>query len=162
MINVLHRDGTRDVRPTQSPPTPAVPDPAAPTVGEIMSDDVTCVHADVLVEDAARVLDEQLIGAVPVVDDAFRPIGVLSKTDIVRIEAHSDRPAPAIVRRVMTPLTRTLPPTAPLWEAAAVMGYESFHHIVVIDSRSTVIGILSSLDIVKWFARREGWPSHKR
>ena len=51
---------------------------------EMMTRDVTCVTADFSVEDLTALLLERNISGVPVVDVDGRPIGVVTKTDLLR------------------------------------------------------------------------------
>lgn len=57
----------------------------APTlVSEIMTNDVLCVREDVGVETIRLLFVEKGISGAPVVDDQGKPVGVISKTDLVR------------------------------------------------------------------------------
>src|SRR5215471_5981941 len=53
-------------------------------VSEIMAKDVVAVRPELRVEDLEELLLARGISGAPVIDDAGRPIGMVSKTDLVR------------------------------------------------------------------------------
>jgi acetoin utilization protein AcuB len=69
----------RDLRPVLLSPTLA-----RARVGELMSDDVTTVGPDALVEDAASLLVVKKIGSLPVVADG-RLVGLVTETDLLAV-----------------------------------------------------------------------------
>ncbi len=54
-------------------------------VEKVMVKDVITVKGDDIVEDAARIMVDNEIGCLPVVDDAGYPIGILTETDVFRL-----------------------------------------------------------------------------
>ena len=58
------------------------------TVGEVMTKAVITVDPERPIEDAARLILEHRIGALPVVEDA-RLVGILTETDLLRAFVHS-------------------------------------------------------------------------
>jgi CBS domain-containing protein len=54
-------------------------------VSEAMTRDVLSVEAATSLEEAARLLIRQRIGCLPVVDRAGAPIGIVTKTDLLRV-----------------------------------------------------------------------------
>ena len=120
------------------------------------------------------------ISATPVVDETGTIVGVISKTDIVQRYYEDDSTGHAqnaerenddaleygshVFERgsvtagsVMTPLVMAVPEDAPISRVAALMAYEGIHHIIVHDSQHAPIGIISSLDIIAWLARTDGY-----
>ena len=126
-------------------------------VSAAMTTDVVCVRDDLSVETLTTLLLDEWIGAVPVVDEHGRPIGIVSKTDLLR-EAHDrgDPTAPAArrttVREVMTPLALTLSEQTPLARACARMVLERVHRLPVVDPDGRVVGIFSTTDATRWLA----------
>jgi acetoin utilization protein AcuB len=59
------------------------------TVGEVMSRAVILVDPDRLVAEAAGIMIDHKIGALPVVDDG-RLVGIVTETDFVRLAARQD------------------------------------------------------------------------
>ncbi len=78
------------------------------------------------------------ITAAPVVDDAGRPIGITSMRDLVE-DGRTQVSTPAV----------SIPANASIDEAAQLMAESGHHHLVVVGSDGRVVGIVSSLDIVR-------------
>jgi CBS domain-containing protein len=141
---------------------------------EVMTTDVICVREDLAVESLATLMLERNISAVPVVDAAGRPVGVASKTDLVRWyhddaglgEVASPSLEPGMSERqiktttvgdLMMPLAFTLCEDAPVVYAATLMAVEGVHHLPIVSGTGTVVGIVSALDLVRWIATRDGF-----
>jgi CBS domain-containing protein len=129
-------------------PTPADRVP----VSEILTADVVCVREDLTLAALAKLLLDRGLSGVPVVDAAGRPIGVVSKTDLVR---HPD--ATGRVAEVMTPMSFVLHPDATISQAAALMAFEGVHRLPVVSDDGKVIGLCSSLDVLRWLGQRDGY-----
>ena len=121
-------------------------------VSTIMTRKVVCARPEM---DAsllrARLLERGVTGA-PVVDDWGRVVGVASKSDLVEHEVTSERHGKTVAE-IMMPMAFTLPPEAPIGQAAALMAYEGVHRVVVVDERGCVVGVVSALDVARWL----GW-----
>lgn len=152
-----------------------------PSVGDLMTTPVRCVTKDMSAESLLRIFVEDGISAVPVVNGEGRPIGVVSKSDLLReqfrgglpddlalwstaahqepvtVEALDEFLAGRSVAELMTPFAFSLPVDAPVSLAAALMSYEAVHRIAVTESDGMVVGILSSLDVMRWLARSSGY-----
>jgi CBS domain-containing protein len=127
-------------------------------VSEIMSKHVLCVTAELGVQALATLfLDEGISGA-PVVDDEGRPIGVVSKTNLVRL-AYGDSEAPetATVADIMMPLAFCLPVNESIAKAAALMSCEHIHRVPVVSASGRIVGIVSAIDVLTWLARAHGY-----
>jgi CBS domain-containing protein len=169
----LHPAARRTDRPQRAV---RMPSPAELTaLSEIMTRDVSCVAAGVEVDAVTTLLLDQNISAVPVVDALGKPIGVVSKTDLVRWY-HDDRDAETTtatagpergmttrtvsqftVADVMMPMAFTLTEDAPVAYAAALMAVEDVHHLPIVSGDGRVVGIVSALDIVRWLAHNDGF-----
>jgi len=155
---------------------PSTVSPAgASTVGEIMAQTTYCVTRDVGLDTLARILLEHRMSGVPVVDAVGRPIGVVSKTDLLRhLHERGDtvelRPIDAdvdigfhhlgmertTVSEIMMPVVFALSHDVPITQAAALMASEGVHRLPIVGATGTVVGILSALDIVRWVAEQAG------
>lgn len=156
-------------RPERPPREVRMPSAAELTpVSEIMTTSVTCVPVDLDGESVAGLLLDRNISAVPVVDAGGRPIGVLSKTDLVRwYHDERDTEPPPIVRGptatwtvadLMMPMAFTLAEQAPIAFAAELMAVEDVHHVPIVSGDGRVVGIVSALDVVRWLAHHS-WRS---
>jgi CBS domain-containing protein len=146
-------------------------------VGSVMTTDVVCVRADVSLEALAALFLDRDIGGVPVVGADGYPLGVVSKTDLVRERRdngddtgaeerpdgrrfgdgyHVERFPRGTVADIMTPMAFTLREDAPLTQAAAMMAVEGVHRVLVVSDAGSVVGIVSSLDVLRWLAWYDG------
>ncbi len=135
-------------------------------VKDIMTAPVITVRPDMPIKEAAALLVERAISAVPVVDEAGILIGIVSEADFVRLEtepdprahaipvSHRDRVVPRTVREIMTREVIAAPEDADVAEVARLM---LEHHVkrlpVVADER--VIGIVSRRDILRMLTRSD-------
>ncbi len=104
---------------------------------------------DSLTEVAGRMAMAK-IGALPVVERGTL-IGLVTVTDVLDAEVRSAM-APAPMSLVsaadaMTPFPLTAPPEMPIADAVALMIGHHVRHLPVVDSTSTVVGILSERDV---------------
>jgi CBS domain-containing protein len=120
-------------------------------VSRIMSLNVLCVTEDVKLRALADCMLSRGLSGVPVVDGDGKPVGVVSKTDLLRHGTDDGR-----VSEIMTSMSFTLHEDQSISKAAALMAYEGVHRLPVIDEAGKVVGILSSLDILHWLACKTG------
>jgi CBS domain-containing protein len=119
--------------------------------------------------DAASLLTERGISAAPVINDAGRPVGVLSRTDIIRFASGvSDTPMmlgdfideakrlcdpkyqnSVVVRQVMTPKVLSVELDTSLADVAERMLESNVNRLFVIDQQETLVGVISALDVVR-------------
>lgn len=147
-----------------------------------MTGNVACVREDVSIETVTALLLERGISGVPVVDADGFPVGMISKTDLVRERYengetdqeplrvrtrratydlgdgfHAEPMPRATVGDVMMPVVFTLRESDSLSQAAALMAFEGVHRLPVVDVDGKVAGILSALDVMRWLAQHDGY-----
>lgn len=151
--------------------------PGTPTIAglvpitTIMSREVICARPDLPTETVVDLIVNNYIGCVPVVDDDGCPIGMITKRDLVeplanRVNTANETPcwrdlAPRTAEELMLPLALTLDEHATVAQAAAIMALEDMHHIPVVSAKGRLLGMVSSLDIVRWLARNDGIVGHR-
>jgi CBS domain-containing protein len=120
---------------------------------EVMTRDVVCVGPDESAEAALRLLVEHGISGLPVVDAAGRPLGVLSRSDLLeeRLEVltEGELGEPARVRDLMTQAALSLPESASVAEAAALMASYGVHRVPVVSAEGVLVGVVSPLDLLR-------------
>lgn len=77
-------------------------DPSKARVGDIMTRDVIACSEDQDVEDAARVMEEEQIRRVPVLDREMRVTGIISVADVA-VRARDKKLAGELIERVSEP-----------------------------------------------------------
>ncbi len=130
-------------------------------VSEIMSRSPRTVTPDTAVSDAARLMKEEDVGIVPVVEQVggaetrARLVGVLTDRDIaVRLVADG-RTSDAPVRDVMSGGVRTCGPDDSVSDVMALMGREQVRRIPVVDERGSLVGVLSQADLARSATEKE-------
>jgi CBS domain-containing protein len=151
------------------------------TVADVMSRDPITTHPDAALTDVIKILAEQRISGLPVVDRAGNLVGVISETDLMWRESGVTPPAyimlldsviylenPATYERdlhkalgqtvgdVMSRDPITIAPDQSLQTAARLMHERSIHRLPVLDADKRVIGILTRGDIVRAMAAEQG------
>jgi CBS-domain-containing membrane protein len=129
---------------------------------EIMSRNITCARRDLHAERVAELMVLNHVGCVPVVEEPGRPIGMITKLDVVeRLVARDGvRPeglAMETAATLMMPMSIALKEQATIAHAAALMASEDIHHLCVVDMDGRLIGVVSTMDIVRWLARNDGF-----
>ncbi|MEO8845496.1 MAG: CBS domain-containing protein [Kofleriaceae bacterium] len=124
-----------------------------------MSRDVVCARDDLDVDAVVELMVRRRIGCVPVVDRDGRPIGMVTKQDLVeQLLASRDPEATTAlaVYQLMMPLAFTLDEHATIAHAAALMIVENIHHVAIVGESGCLIGVVSTYDIVRWLATNDG------
>lgn len=120
-------------------------------VRDIMTpaDDVVTIDSGETLALAAERLTRNDIGALPVVDHAGVPVGLLSEGDVVRaVHYHPERPTTLPVQTIMRRPVPRCAPDDPISDVTARMTRERLRHLVVCDG-GHVAGIISVGDILK-------------
>jgi CBS domain-containing protein len=135
------------------------------TVREMMSERPHVARADARLRDAARDMVRSRIGALPVVDDEDRVVGMLTERELIRdllgTYLHREmlggmpragpqgaRDARRTVRDVMTRQVLCVSPDEPLAEVASLMMNKDVERVPVVrDGR--LVGFLTRGDIVR-------------
>lgn len=128
---------------------------------------------------AAAVLAERSISAVPVINAAGRPVGVISRADIVRVAGIEVSNAPSAlaceycadlmivpqgaepaeldpgmcdcptVNDTMTPEVFSVGKDAPLLQIIEKLLSENVNRVFVIDNEGTLVGVVTALDVIR-------------
>ena len=124
-------------------------------VALLMSTDLVTATPETLVEDAARLLREDDIGSLPVVDADNDLVGILTTTDFVTIVAHSEPKAETTVERYMTTDVVTATAQENIRDAADRMLTNDCHHLPVVDDEEGLIGMISTADLTQYLSHVE-------
>jgi CBS domain-containing protein len=143
------------------------------TAAELMTPNPISINSDALIDEATAMLTDRGYGAAPVIDEAGRPVGVISRADILiheRERLHRLRPStdvvgahgyaveevdPTRVADVMTPAVFSVSPDVPADQVVKQMRELRVHHLYVVDGDGSLIGVISSLDIVRHLRAEE-------
>jgi predicted transcriptional regulator len=147
----------------------------AATAADLMAENPVSIGADVSLQEAATFLADKGFSAAPVIDEAGRPVGVLSTADIVVHDrkaiqeipgnpefyvgpdlsrpnvrqANSAASGPIRVRDIMTPAVFSVPPDMAARQVIEAMLAEKVHRLFVVGSDGVLIGTISTVDILQ-------------
>ncbi len=157
------------------------------TAGDLMTPNPVSIHEGATLREAAAMLTDREISAAPVIDDAGRPVGVLSRADLVRHDRETAtylKPAPEFyqeaeltlpsealregfqvqavdrtaVREIMTPTVISVAPREPAERVVAQMLAFKVHRLFVVDDAGVLVGVISAFDILRKLRREEAIP----
>jgi CBS domain-containing protein len=123
------------------------------SVRDIMTPDVaTCSAVDTL-HRAAQIMWDRDCGAVPVVDDAQRPTGLLTDRDLCMAAYTQGLPLVAIsVGTVVSGRVHSVTQGDSIDAAVAVMRAQRIRRVVVTDGSQKVVGIVALADVARYVA----------
>jgi CBS domain-containing protein len=150
----------------------------AETAEDLMTPNPVSIHQRATVHEAAALLTDREINAVPVIDDAGRPVGVLSRADIVRHDRETalylppssdyDITEPTLasgevlgsgfqvettdataVGDIMTPTIIAVAPGEPALRVVAEMLARKVHRLFVVDATGVLVGVISAFDVLR-------------
>jgi CBS domain-containing protein len=119
-------------------------------IRSVMTADPACCNAGATLQEAARMMRENDCGQIPVVDEANKPLGVITDRDIaVRAVADGADAATATVSDYMTSPVTTIREAASLEDCAQLMGNNQIRRVVVVDQQGCLAGIVAQADIAR-------------
>lgn len=145
----------------------------ARTAEDLMSVNPISIEAGASIREAIELMTEHNFRAAPVIDDAGRPIGVISQMDILlhnrehpwhRAEGDTDWILEGgklpegfseeivdrtTVEEIMTPFVLAVTPDTPAKTVVTQLLSQKVHHLFVVDDTETLIGVISSLDVLR-------------
>jgi CBS-domain-containing membrane protein len=152
---------------------------AADIAADLMTPNPHTIAAEATVREAVAFLTDKGYSAAPVIDRAGRPVGVLSRADLLRYDrdktaearqnpeyyTHSEltteagEPLPdgfqvevmdrMRVRDVMTPVVYSVRPETPVHRVVEDLVALRVHRLFVVDREETLVGVISVLDVLR-------------
>ena len=141
---------------------------------DVMVSPVVTVGENETVRDAAKLLIEKRIGAVPVVDGAGKLVGIVTEADLLhRAEAGTERPVSwwlslisgdraladeyvkshaRKVKNVMTRDVKTAEPDTPLVDIADLFEKKHIKRVPIVSKGGDLVGIVSRANIIQAIA----------
>jgi CBS-domain-containing membrane protein len=140
---------------------------------DLMAPDPISIRSEASAADALLLFTEKGIHAAPVIDQAGRPIGVLSQSDLLvhQVEATKHRSTPeyyfepdedaeetapdvknagaTTVTALMTPAVFAVAPDTPMYRVVSDMIGLRVHRLFVVDGDGVLIGVISTMDVLK-------------
>ena len=152
---------------TANKPAPGSLSLDALVAADLMSDNPVSIRAEASVMEATALLTDRGFSAAPVIDEAGRPVGVVSRADILVHDREFHRLPPtlesrlvpegfgvedcdrAVVGDIMTPGIFAVAPNAPVSKVVEQMISLHVHQLFVVDEDGLLIGVVSALDVLR-------------
>ena len=118
---------------------------------EIMTANPRTVTPDTNLPEVARLMQQEDVGIVPVVDSGSRNlVGVVTDRDIaIRVVAEGRDPSTVRVSEIMSTNVRTCREDDDVDDVMDVMGQEQVRRVPIVDDRGTLVGIVAQADVVR-------------
>ncbi|MEM0340005.1 MAG: CBS domain-containing protein [Acidilobaceae archaeon] len=118
-------------------------------VRDIMKTPLIALHPIHSVREAAKIMMEKNIGSIIVIDERGTLLGIVTKTDIVRLVAKGGDAERTTIGEIMTKNPIYVFADTSLEEAARIMGYYGIGHLPVLNEKNNKpIGMISKRDIL--------------
>ena len=140
-------------------------------VKDVMTRDVIFINKDTDIHEAARILSENRISGIPVIDEEKHLIGIVTEADILysagmkKNHTFKDilkhllgEPHPKCrngnnVKDIMTSQVITTTPEKDIKEVAGILDEKRIKRLPVVDENNKLIGIISRANIVRYLGK---------
>jgi CBS domain-containing protein len=119
-------------------------------VKEIMTGNPACCTKDNTLQEAAKMMNDNDCGCIPVVEntETKKPVGVITDRDICcRTVAEGKNPLDLTVGDVMTSSVETVNPNTSVEDCCNLMEEKQIRRVVVVDDMGSCCGIVAQADI---------------
>jgi CBS domain-containing protein len=150
----------------------------AATAADLMTLNPVSIRDIATVREAVLFLTDRKISAAPVINDAGRPVGVISEADVLRYDRehiehlvtvpdyylrgeltlHSGERLDSfqvetadtdLVKDIMTPVIFAVRPTTPASEVVQELVHRRIHRLFVTDRDGSLVGVITTLDLLR-------------
>jgi CBS domain-containing protein len=126
-------------------------------VRDLMEHEVVTCSSNASLVEAARIMSEQNVSYLVVIDETDEACGLITEMDLLR--SCSEKASSVTVEEIMTSPVPTISPTAPVAQAIATMLDKGQHHLVIVHNIPAQplrpVGIISAGDIIREIAEEE-------
>jgi CBS-domain-containing membrane protein len=144
------------------------------TAAGMMTPNPVSIRDLATIREALALLTDKGFSAAPVIDEAGRPVGVLSRSDLLVHEREQveyvkpparyeqdelarevpagfqvERVDEALVRDIMTPVVFSVAPEAPARTVISQLLGLNIHRLFVVDEAGVLIGVVSGVDVLR-------------
>ena len=121
----------------------------AKKIRELMTPNPTTVSSDSPITEAARIMRDEDVGIVPIVE-GDRLVGTVTDRDIaIRVIAEGKDPQSTTVRDIASTQLVTIDPEQDLDEATRLMAQHQVRRLPVVEEDGRLVGIVAQADIAR-------------
>jgi CBS domain-containing protein len=117
-------------------------------ISTLMQSHAKTIHMDDTVHAAEAFLSQHGLSWAPVVSGAGAPAGVLSADDLIRFQVNNPGAATTPVWQLCTYKPACVSPETRIDSVAAIMVERNIHHVLITQG-DRIVGVVSSLDLLK-------------
>ncbi|OOP56305.1 MAG: CBS domain-containing protein [Candidatus Brocadia carolinensis] len=121
-------------------------------ISHVMTTNVKTVQINQKMSEVLRLLSENQIHHVPVIDGR-KLVGIISTTDIIRLNITVSTADGWSIERVMKKNLVTIEIRDTVRKAAQLMSDGIFHSLPVIDKDGHLVGIITSTDLIRYLVK---------
>lgn len=143
------------------------------TVADVMTTHVHVATPEAPYKILVRLIEENKVSAIPIVDQQGVPVGIVSEADLLLKERRQElvssedllhlrkrrreraKAEGTVASELMTSPAITVPAATPLSEAARIMQTKNVRRLVVVDQRGHIAGIVSRSNLLQVFMRTD-------
>tara|TARA_B100002049_G_C16014846_1_gene347508 strand:- start:200 stop:634 length:435 start_codon:yes stop_codon:yes gene_type:complete len=118
-------------------------------VQEIMTSNPTCCGPDASVQEAAKLMKDNSVGSIPVVNDAGEPVGIVTDRDICCGAVAQGKGTDTRVSDVMSKDVLTAAPDEDVESCCNKMEEKQVRRTVVTDDAGKCCGIVAQADVAR-------------
>jgi CBS domain-containing protein len=119
-------------------------------IAEVMTQRPRAVTAQTSVREAARLMDEEDVGSLPVVDEAERLIGIVTDRDVaVRVVGRGLDSDTTMVGDVASREVAALTPDHDLDDALRLMAQQQVRRVPIVVRENQLVGMLAQADVAR-------------
>jgi CBS domain-containing protein len=122
----------------------------ATKISEVMTDRPRALRPQASIREAAQLMDEEDVGALPIVDDSIRLVGIITDRDIaVRAVGRGRDPERTSVAEIASEEVYALTPDHDLDDALQMMARAQVRRVPVVVRENELVGMISQADIAR-------------
>jgi len=154
----------------------------AETAADLMTGNPLSLRDTATLREAVAFLIDRGISGAPVIDEAGRPVGVLTQTDVLVHDRENvehvtppefDTGAPlpkacwdefqiervdtTLVRDLMTPAVFSVALDTPAWSIVEQMRELNVHRLFVVDGNGVLVGVVTAMDVLRHLGHDPEW-----
>jgi CBS domain-containing protein len=114
---------------------------------ELMTPSPSCASADDSIQDVARMMRDNDVGSVPIVDESGRVVGIVTDRDLAVRALAEGKATQLRVRDVMTASPSTCGPDDDVKDVQQTMSANQVRRVPVVDASGHVVGIIAQADL---------------